>query len=106
MNEGPNFIYLDQLSGGNQEIRDRLLFVLKSEFVEEVAEYEMNIANSDFLLAAGIVHKIRHKIGFLGMTKFYDLANEYEHNLMTNSADLKNEFETTLSIVNEFILKN
>jgi uncharacterized radical SAM superfamily Fe-S cluster-containing enzyme len=106
MKEEPNFIYLNQLSAGEQAVKDRLLSVLKEEFATEYEDYKANISNSNLLFASEIVHKIRHKIGFLGMEKAYDLTSDYEKNLKNNSLDLKEEFETVLGIINAFILKN
>jgi hypothetical protein len=106
MKEEPNFIYLNQLSAGEQAVKDRLLSVLKEEFATEYEDYKANISNSNLLFASEIVHKIRHKIGFLGMEKAYDLTSDYEKNLKNNSLALKEEFETVLGIINAFILKN
>lgn len=106
MKEEPNFIYLNQLSAGEQAVKDRLLSVLKEEFATEYEVYKANISNSNLLFASEIVHKIRHKIGFLGMEKAYDLTSDYEKNLKNNSLDLKEEFETVLGVINAFILKN
>lgn len=106
MKEQPNFVFLNQLSAGEQAVKDRLLGVLKEEFATECLDYYTNISNSNLLFASEIVHKIRHKIGFLGMEKAYDLTSDYEKNLKNNSLVLKEEFEIILDIIKEFILKN
>lgn len=106
MNEEPNLIFLNQLSNGDQAIKSRLLSVLKEEFLKEVEEYKLNMISNKFSLASEIVHKIIHKIGFLGMQQAYDLSNQYQQDLDVNSLDLKDDFEKTLNIINEFILKN
>jgi hypothetical protein len=106
MKEEPNFVFLNQLSEGEQAVKDRLLSVLKEEFAREYADYHANISKRNLLFASEIVHKIRHKIGFLGMEKAYDLTSDYEKNLKNNSLVLKEEFETVLGIINGFILKN
>lgn len=103
MNETPNFIYLNQLSDGDDDIKNKLLVVLKEEFVSEFKEYNTNMINKDLLSASEKVHKLRHKIGFFGMEKAYELSNEYEQNLINNSDILKTEFEETLSIIYKFI---
>lgn len=103
MNEVPNLIYLNQLSDGDEAIKTRLMLVLKEEFFKEVEEYKLNMMNDNFSLASEIVHKIRHKIGFLGMLNAYDLANQYQLNLEDNSLNLKDDFEIILNKINEFI---
>ena len=105
MNEEPNLIYLNKISDGDKTVRKRLLLVLKEEFTQEAEEYKFNIINNNLSSASEKVHKIRHKIGFLGMDQAYDLANQYEQNLRTNSIQLKNEFEIILDVINEFVLK-
>ena len=105
MKEKPNLNYLNKISEGSQEIKIRIVNVIKEEFTIEVTEYIINMMNNNLLNASENVHKIRHKIGFLGMENAYDLSNEYEQNLKNNCTDLKNEFEITLSDMYEFIKK-
>lgn len=106
MSEEPNLINLIQLSDGDDAIKSNLWLVLKEEFTKEVEDYNLKITENNFLLASGIVHKIRHKIGFLGMQDAYDLSYQYQQNLELNSTDLKADFELILNTINEFILKN
>jgi hypothetical protein len=106
MTEEPNLINLIQLSDGNETIKSSLWLVLKEEFSKEVEEYNLKIIENNFSLASGIVHKIRHKIGFLGMQNAYDLSYQYQQNLEISSTDLKEEFELILNTIKEFILKN
>lgn len=103
MNETPNLIYLNQLSDGDDVIKNKILIVLKEEFVTEFKEYNANMINKDLLSASEKVHKIRHKIGFFGMEKAYELSNKYEQNLKNNSDILKTKFEKILDIIYKFI---
>lgn len=105
MSDEPNLNYLNQLSEGDETIKSRLMLVLKEEFFKEVEEYKQNMMNNNFLLASECVHKIRHKIGFLGMYNDYELSNQYQQNLEDNSINLKDDFEKVLNIISEFILK-
>lgn len=106
MVEKPNLINLIQLSNGDEAIKSSLWLVLKQEFSKEVEDYNMKITEKNFLIASEIVHKIRHKIGFLGMYNAYDLSYQYQQNLELNSLDLKEDFELILNTIDEFILKN
>lgn len=103
MNETPNFIYLNQLSDGDDEIKNKLIVVLKEEFVSEFNEYKANMIIKDLLSASEKVHKLRHKIGFFGMEKAYELSNEHEQNLKNNSDILKTKFDKILNIIYKFI---
>ncbi|MDI1317740.1 Hpt domain-containing protein [Flavobacterium sp.] len=67
IDEQPNLEYIDKLADGDEVIRERLISVLKQEFPEEFALYRKHILNSNYRQAAESVHKIRHKIGLLGL---------------------------------------
>ncbi len=103
MEETPNLIYLNQLSDGDNAAKKSLLKVLKAEFITEVEQYNINMINNCLLNAAENVHKIRHKIGFLGMEKAYELSNNHEQELKNNSILLKFEFENILNIIHNFL---
>lgn len=101
MNEQPNLDYIEKLADGDSAIKQRLLLVLKHEFPLEVAKYKANIASSNYLQASENVHKIKHKIGLLGLENSYYLSQIYEKNLRNNLNTNQVDFEqivTTLEI--------
>lgn len=106
MTEEPNFNNLIQLSDGDEAIKNSLWLVLKEEFIKEVEDYNLKITENNLSIASGIVHKLRHKIGFLGMQMAYDLSYQYQQNLEFDSTDLKEDFELILDTINKFIKKN
>ena len=55
------------------------------------------------LRAGDDVHKIKHKISILGLTKSYDVAVDYENNLIENSTEGKVEFEAILQNMTSFL---
>lgn len=106
MTEEPNFNNLMQLADGDEAIKSSLWSILKEEFIKEVEDYNLKITENNLSVASGIVHKLRHKIGFLGMQKAYDLSYQYQQNLEFDSTDLKEDFELILDTINKFIKKN
>lgn len=92
MEEQPNTHYIDQLSAGDQGFRDEIVAVIKSELIQETQTYENHMANSNYRDAADAVHKIKHKIGILGMTKCYHLAEDFEEDLRLGGLDLQQSF--------------
>lgn len=100
--EQPNLKYIDELSGDDLIFRAKLIATLKKELPEETAQYENSVTNSAFKEAAGVVHKIKHKISIMGMEKSYYLAEEFENNLKNQSADLKPEFDKILVAMQDF----
>lgn len=105
MEEVPNIEYINQLANGDESIKSRLIKVLKEELPIEVENYNTNIEKLNWIEAAENVHKLRHKIGFLGLENAYQLSDEYEQNLREQSIVLKKEFEIVLKKIINFISK-
>jgi HPt (histidine-containing phosphotransfer) domain-containing protein len=101
--EKPNFSYIDNLSGGDEDFKIQLLGVLKAEFPKEKEQYLNHIKENDYKSAASDVHKIKHKISILGLEKSYEIASKYEGNLKNNSMDLSEDFEEILDIISDFL---
>lgn len=101
--EKPNFSYIDNLSGGDEEFKKQLLGVLKNEFPKEKEQYFNHINESDYKAAASDVHKIKHKISILGLEKSHEIASKYEENLKNNSLDLSKDFKNILDVISEFL---
>ena len=74
--EKPNLNYIKQLSDGDIDFENQILSVLKRELPEEFEEFLKN-----FIKTAENVHKIKHKISILGLTKGYEEAALFENDL-------------------------
>jgi HPt (histidine-containing phosphotransfer) domain-containing protein len=105
MEEQPNLDYFNQIASGEEEIVKTLISILKNEFPEQLKNYNNCISDSNYELAAEALHKLKHKIGLLGLEKGYIIANEYEHNLKNHNLQNKNEFEAILKNITNFIKK-
>ena len=101
--EKPNTSYIDQLSGDNLEFKQKMIDILKRELPEEIEMYQNQMQNSNFLLAADSVHKLKHKVSILGLEKSYYLAETFEENLKNNSTQLQNDFEAILKAMHQFV---
>lgn len=101
--EKPNFEYIDKLARGDEEVKQTLLEVIKTEFPLEKIEYFESFNKSNFKETEENVHKIKHKISILGLENRYNLANNYEHNLREKSTTGSKDFELTLNIITDFI---
>lgn len=101
--EQPNIDYFEKLSNNNEHFKQKLIDIVKYEFPIEFSDYHNFITNDDFKKASEIVHKLKHKIGVLGMTDSYVLAETYEHNLRESNTEKKVEFEAALETVKVFI---
>lgn len=101
--EEPNLTYIESMSGGDKAFEQKLLSIIKSEFPQEKQVYYNNIANKNFKATAENVHKLKHKISILGLVKSYELAVDYENNLIENSTKGKEQFESILQRMTQFL---
>ncbi|PQJ77847.1 histidine kinase [Polaribacter porphyrae] len=103
--EQPNLLYIEQLARGEQDVRKALIDVIKSEFPEEKEIYYKSLQKKDFEEIKGNVHRIKHKFSILGLEKSYNLANEYEKNLVDGYLDANQvkDFEAILAVISKYI---
>ena len=101
--EQPNLNYINDLSGGNEEFKTKIIGILKRELPIEIGTYQEHMELPDYTQAAQAVHKLKHKVSILGLEKSYYLASDYEDNLNNNSVALKDDFELILKAMEEFV---
>jgi len=101
--ETPNLNYIKELSGGDQLFEDKLKAILSEEFPLEIQEYQENLQKERFQAAAANVHKIKHKIGMLGLNEGYEFTITYEEMLKANDCSQKDRFQAILNTIQEFI---
>ena len=101
--EIPNLNYINALAGDSNDFKLKIISVLKKELPTEVASYHKQIKNKNYLIAAGCVHKLKHKISVLGLEKSYYLAELFENNLKENSTNLQIDFEKILKTMELFV---
>lgn len=86
--EQPNLTYIEQLSEGDKAFEAKLISILKRELPLEFEEFQRNFEEKNFIKTAENVHKLKHKISILGLTKGYEEAAFFE-------SDLKDRQDTT-----------
>lgn len=101
--EEPNIEYILKLARGEESVRRRLVNVLQYELPVEIEGYYTNIKSNQWQQAAFYVHKIKHKIGILGLEESYAMAEIYETQLAENRTDLQTDFEKTLPLMLNFV---
>lgn len=103
--EQPNLEYINKLARGENEVREDLLSVIKTEFPEDLKSYKDCIASKNFKNIEDIVHKIKHKFSILGLEKSYNNAVALELCLREEDLDQekKDAFEAALQSINEFL---
>jgi len=103
--EKPNLNYIKNMSQGDKEFENKLLDIIKKELPEEITTYEKNLFSKKYELAAGNVHKIKHKISILGLMESYKIAEEFENDLLEGSLKLQDDFDQILKTMSDFINK-
>ena len=101
--EKPNKSYIHSLSGGNKAFEQKLIDIIKGEFPEEKQVYFNNMVKKNYELAADNVHKLKHKISILGLERSYETAVAFENNLLEGSTKLKDEFESILTTITNYL---
>lgn len=103
INETPNLEYLEQLASGDSNVRKTIFDVMVKEFHADYQEYSLAVTQNDIKKCTIFVHRLKHKIGFLGMEYSYQIAHRYEEELRRNSDRFKVEFEAILVQIQDFI---
>lgn len=101
--EQPNLNYVNQLSGDDDVFKAKLITIIKKEFPEEKAVYFENINNKKFKEAAGSVHKLKHKISILGLEKSYEVAVNFEENLLEQGTVGKDDFDAIMLTITNYL---
>ena len=105
MAETPNLDYIKEIAGGNEEFEKKFLSIIQLEFPKEKEDYQTLLEKGELEESAKVVHKIKHKLGILGLSQGYKMAIQYEEDLEISNTALKKEFDDVLASVESFILK-
>jgi len=103
MKEAPNLNYIKELAAGSPDFEKRIIDIMKREFPEERNEFSANYSNKKYIEAAEIVHKLKHKIGMLGLEESYHIARDFEHELRDKNPALFPKFVLILKTIQEFL---
>ena len=101
--EVPNLSYINELSGGDESFKNKLIAIIKTEFPEEKEAYFKNFEAKDFKATAENVHKLKHKISILGLEKSYKIAESYEDNLKENNVSKDAAFHQILKTITVYL---
>ncbi len=101
--EQPNMSYIHSMCRGDKVFEKKIIGIIKSEFPEEKQAYVDQMASGKLTLAAESVHKLKHKISILGLEKSYEVAVDFEMELLEGSTALQDKFEAILSKMTQYI---
>jgi HPt (histidine-containing phosphotransfer) domain-containing protein len=101
--ELPNIEYITKLAAGNQAVKSKLIDTLKFELPLEIDAYYLSVRLEKTNQSAACVHKLKNKIGILGLEQGYHIAEEYENHLKNREKKLQIEFENILTLMQNFV---
>ncbi len=101
--EQPNLSYINELSGGDEAFKNKLIAILKNEFPEEKEVYFKNFKAKNFKETAENVHKLKHKISILGLEESYKIAENYEDNLKESNVSGYETFNEILQNITDYL---
>lgn len=101
--EEPNLSYIKIISEDDINFEKMLIDVLKAEFFEEQAAFKNNFLKNNFKEASFNVHKLKHKIGLLGLEKAHEQASLFENQLKNDDVKLHKNFIEVLDKIHVFL---
>lgn len=101
--EQPNLEYILKLSGSNEAVKSKLIDTLKFELPLEIDAYDLSMRLHKTAQAAACVHKLKNKIGILGLEEGYHIAEAYENQLKNREKKSQIEFENILTLMQNFV---
>lgn len=101
--EKPNLRVIKEIAGNDIEFQDSILEIIKNEFPEEVNIFAKNFDENNFLEAANNVHKLKHKIGLLGLEKGLETATVFEKDLKKGNTELYHKFLEILDKIHVYL---
>ena len=99
----PNLDKIKEIAGGTASFEQEMISIIKEELPAELEQYQFHLEQNNFKQTAESVHKLKHKISILGLEKSYELAVKYEHNLIENSKEGKEDFESILQNITDYL---
>jgi hypothetical protein len=76
---------------------------VKKEWPQETEEYRQHITKEEYTIAAGVVHKLKHKFVLLSATQAYELASVHEKCLKEGNPQYVEEYENILLDLTHYI---
>lgn len=99
----PNLTYIQKLADGSKVFENKMKSILKNEFPQEQQHFLKAYNNNEFIAAAEMVHKLKHKIGMLGMTEAYEFAIRFESELKNKKTTGFSKFISILETIETFL---
>lgn len=101
--EKPNIEYINKLSRNEEVIKQKFIAILKTELPIEIEAYYKSLDLNKWAQTMECIHKLKNKIGILGLEESYCIADDYEKSNQSSRKDLQISFEKTLTLMQQFV---
>jgi HPt (histidine-containing phosphotransfer) domain-containing protein len=101
--EEPNLSVIKEISGNDIDFQNSILEIIKNEFPEEMSLFTENFSRNNFSEAANNVHKLKHKIGLLGLENGLKTATAFEKELKKGNTKLHHNFLEVLDKIHVYL---
>ncbi len=101
----PSMTYLDELSGGNEEFKKKIVKIILAELPEEYTLYKHAIAGGNYFWASEIVHRIIQKIAFFQLEESYKKVEKHEKYLREGNLKYHPYFNEVVAKILNFLPK-
>lgn len=101
--EQPNLLLIKEISGDDLVFENSILEIIKKEFLEEVNSFQKNFSSQNYAEASNTVHKIKHKIGLLGLNQGLEIATNFENQLKKGNITLHKNFLEILNKIHVYL---
>lgn len=101
----PSFGYLDNLSGGNEKFKEKIIQILISELAKEHDLLKLAIQGKNYYWATEIVHRIKQKVSFLEMKESYKIVDQFENEIREGKLNNLQKFEEIIQKILNFLAR-
>lgn len=104
--EQPNLSFIKEIAGDDISFQNSILDIIRKEFPEELESYNQNFSEKKYEEASKDVHKIKHKISLLGLNEGFEIATDYENQLLVKNIKLHTSFIEILNKIHVYLYDN
>ncbi len=98
-----NLDYIYKISKGDSGFIDQFWSLVTKEWPQETEKYRQSIRENQYIAAAGLVHKLKHKFVLLSAIEGHELATLHEKCLKDGNTRYVDDYERVLTDITQFI---
>ena len=101
--ELPSLDYINSMAKGDAFFVKEILSVIQEELPIEYQQYCKHLDQEEWMDAAGLVHKIKHKFTIFGLEQGVAVANNHEAKLRNSNPEDNEQFIDVVNVVRDYV---